>query len=106
MILANANHDPVTADFFDVEIGMGERQSNDRCINLAFENFLGQLRCVSMSGAYSDSREQLSMQRAEAAKKALIHEWGRSEANHADFAPLDGHERVDDFLANLKNQSS
>lgn len=57
MILAKTNHKPVAADLFDVEIRMGKRQSDNRCINLAVKNLLGQLPCVSVSGAHSDSRE-------------------------------------------------
>ena len=39
MILAKADHKPVAAQLFHMEIGMPERQSDDRCLNHAFKNF-------------------------------------------------------------------
>ena len=68
MILAKASHNPVSAQLFDVEVGMRERQSDDCCVNHAIKYFLGQLRRIAMGRSHSGSREQFFMQLAEAAK--------------------------------------
>ena len=47
MILSEAHHQPVAAQFLDMEIGMHERRSDDRCLNQAVQNFISQLHCIS-----------------------------------------------------------
>ena len=52
MISAKTDDEPVAPQFFDMQLGMRQRQCNDSCVDPAVKNFVGKLPRIPMGGPY------------------------------------------------------
>src|SRR5450756_1275746 len=85
---------------------MPQGQRHKCGIDLSRQNFLRQMRCISMGGAYRTSGKNLFVKVAEGSKYRLIHQRSTSEPDGANISAFNRYERIEDFIAGLQQELS
>jgi hypothetical protein len=100
---AEARHEPVTANRFNAEARIDDRQRHDRRVNLSQEEFLDKLNGIAMRGPDRATWDDLLVHLARHAKQFRIDKGSASEVQCTDLAVVDRYQRGNGFIARIQH---
>jgi hypothetical protein len=91
MIFSETYNEAITADEFDFQVRMGEREWNNCCVHVPRQDFCKQGEWIIVHRADRTGWKNLPVERAEIPKYFRVCHGSRSEAGNMNVAALDGY---------------